>query len=205
MRLSVAAKKLVFNQKGYITQTFKELKEQFLYAAQEALEYAAPTVPIDTGMARGSFLNLVHLLNANGLSTTVDIPTEPQHTNKDGSPLRYWHTSGFRLPKKVKGKADKRGSLPKTPKIGANLSTSRGQIIKRSGDKLSFVYETNVKHFNINDPELWRSYSTFRSVFAFRLAQFKPPQLGKFILMSNVSGGRQSLKKFSDVQNRTVK
>lgn len=200
MRLSVATKNLVYNQRGHITQTFKELRQQFLLAAQDLIQSVAPaqptsepwapfSVPIDTGMARGSFLNLLQLLTANGLDPAVYIPTIPQRKKK------YRHTRGYKLPPKLRSKIMYDGTIEKTPKHGAALSTSRGQIVKRMGNKFVFKYETNVKHFNIHDPGLWRTFENGRRVFTARLMRFKPPQLEKYLVTSNVSS----------VENRTVK
>lgn len=65
MRLSVTVTKIQYDVKGIVTATFKALRGQMLIAASKFVHEAAQAVPIDTGMARGSFLNLLQLLDSN--------------------------------------------------------------------------------------------------------------------------------------------
>lgn len=123
-----------------------------LKAAQEFLINAAPNVPVDTGMARGSFLNLQQFLRANGLPAETDIPTRPQRILKSRRALRYTHDDG-RI-------------FPKTPGSAKKLSTKPKQILVWEGNQLVFNYSSDVRHLNINDTKRqWQSFSRGKEAF----------------------------------------
>ncbi|MDE1971188.1 MAG: hypothetical protein KGI50_06480 [Patescibacteria group bacterium] len=178
MRLEVIAQMPSFNAKGYVEQYFKDLKHQYFLAASDFLNIAAPSVPIDTGMARGSFLNLLNLLEANNIPINTDIPRLPQHVNKNGTPLTYVHWDGTRL--------------DKTPVNGAALSTRTNRIIAKQGNKLIFTYETEVWHYNIHDPNSWHSYARGQAAFALRMQNFVPPKPGTFVRILNFFRGQSA-------------
>lgn len=171
MKTSVTVRNLQFDTKGYITATFKNLRTAMLEAADAALITSAGFVPIDTGMARGSYLNLVQLLEANGykISDTL-IPRTPQSFQENGKMFTYTHTDG-QVYKNQKG-----------PQLAKKFSTTRGQIINRLGDKIAFNYEIDVSHFNIYQG--WGSLNLLRQTFFTKMQSFKSPALNKFLIMS---------------------
>ena len=186
MRISIVAAKIQFNAKGYITATYASLRGQMLAAAAEFVKVAAPLVPIDTGMARGSFLNMLQLLDTNSdpdnanlgayaRSIPNGIPTEAQRRLRNGQYIKYYHLDG--------------NVYRKTPATAKKFTTSRGQIIKRDGDKLVFNYEIDVVHFNIMDEHnpygpSWHSIRRGREAFVQKMSEWKPEQLSKYVLMS---------------------
>ncbi len=187
MRITVTAEKPAFNARGFVTQFFKDLRHQYLLAAADFLEHAAEAVPIDTGMARGSFLNLLSLLEANGINISTDIPREPRRVQKGGGwgrsrgekgrPFTYIHSDASRW--------------PKTPQSAKHFSTPKGQAIKRVGDRMVFRYETRVLHYNINDESQWGSFRRGQNAFMDRIAQFRFPAVDKYIVLSTVSYGSE--------------
>ena len=110
------------------------------------VETAAPNVPVYTGMARGSFLNAVQYLRTKGISVGTYIPTTPQRTGNNGRALRYTHTDN--------------STHPKTPMRARMFSTRPNEIVKWKGGKLTFTYQTKVRHFNINDE--YRGWLSFQ-------------------------------------------
>lgn len=211
MRISIVATKLQFNARGYVTETYKTLRTQMLMAAAEFVKEAAPLVPIDTGMARGSFLNMLQLLDKNSNTESGNIgeyardipqgiPTEAQRRNRNNSYIKYHHSDD-----KIYRKA---------PQTAKKFSTSRGQIIKREGDKLVFNYEIDVVHFNVMDEfnpygPSWHAIRRGRTAFINKMAEWKPVALDKYMLMSkhtNTSGPNMDSDEPVALRNqRTVK
>lgn len=179
MRLEITAQLPQFNAKGYINQYFRDLKQQYFLAASDFLNAAGQAVPIDTGMARGSFINLLNLLEANNIPISVDIPREPIHVHKDGTPFTYTHYDGSKF--------------DKTPASGAALSTNTKRIITQVGDKLMFTYETEVWHYKVNENDLaWFSYIKGRDAFEKRMNRFVPPNPSTFMRLVNWISGKST-------------
>lgn len=176
--------------KGEMTKTLKnQIRQNILIAAKDFIEVAAPLTPVDTGMARGSFLNLQALLGATGHSPDTDIPITPQRKlerrRADGtSTLIYKHY-------------DEKKSFvrdyPKTPESARSLSTPREKILTEVEGQWKFTYETRVTHFNIND-RYWQAFELGRGVMLERLKllQKKLPKIKSFILRSTLSAGREN-------------
>ena len=88
MRISITAVDFKIDKRRLSNRIFESMRVAMLDATAEFLRVAAPAVPIDTGMARGSFLNMMHLLELNGRNVQVEggIPTTPQRLLKNGKP-----------------------------------------------------------------------------------------------------------------------
>lgn len=171
--------------KGEMTKTLRnQIRQNILVASKDFIEIAAPLTPVDTGMARGSFLNLQALLGATGHKPDVDIPTTPQRKRVNGRVLKYYHYDENR---------SFVGVYPKTPKSAKSLSTPREKILTEVEGQWKFTYETRVTHFNINDRR-WKAFELGRHAMLNRLGllQKKLPKIKSFILRSTLSAGRQN-------------
>ena len=183
MRMHVTVTKLKLNQ-GRLLKAYKDvIKEHIIESAAIFGQLAAPNVPIDTGMARGTFLNLLHLIEQYGYSIE-DIPVAPRRTNKNGTPIKYYHVGG--------SKHDK------TPETAKKYSTQTNNILKVIGNKYTFNYQTTVVHYNILDTfgtstqSTWDSYQIGRAGFLLnmKLLRNKMPNLQKYLTKTTVSLGK---------------
>jgi hypothetical protein len=163
------------------------VKAIFSEAAVKFLETVAPAIPVDTGMARGSFLNMLALLENKGYTPDVDIPSQPQRTKKDGRPYSYKHTDGRRM--------------PKTPRQGALLSTKKSQIIRFVDNRIQVEFNSQVKHLNLNERLAtrvpgtpWMAFSRGRDKFLkeIRSAKGAIPELTSYLVMTTLTVGEGS-------------
>lgn len=171
-----------------LTKSTKELiRKTFAEAAVHFIEQTAPAIPVDTGMARGSFLNMLAYLKNRGLSPNVNIPTRPMRTRKDGSPLRYRHTDGT--------------GMPKTPKQGALLTTKSSQIFRFVDSKVQFEFNSEVKHLNLNEriatrvPNTpWHAFSRGRVAFLREIKNMatQMPRIQEYLVMTVLTPGKNS-------------
>lgn len=207
MRISATVAKLQFDVKGAEDDFLGALYHVMLQAAEQFLKVAAPAVPVDTGMARGSFLNLLQLLQANGYGHGVLIPTEPQRTKKDGEPLRYYPVRVGRVHgHKVALYSSK--TLPKTPATAMQLSTAINSILTLKGKEWVFQYETRVAHFNINEyGRNWKAFALGREAMdSFLLSGGVAkmlPNLSSYLKISSLGSGRSN--PYRDFNVRTQK
>lgn len=140
------------DERGLINNIRKSVEDATYDAANQFLEAAAPNVPIRTGMARGSFLNLRQILKSKSIDSFVDIPTRPQMVTKSGRAYTYIHSDG--------------GKFPKTPFTARKFSTKTKKIISWENDRVLFNYQIDVVHFNVNDVKLgWMSIQRGKEAF----------------------------------------
>jgi len=196
MRISATIKTLEFDVKGAEKDFLAAAYHIMLRAADQFLQSAAPAVPIHTGMARGSFLNMMHLLRANGYGHGVFIPESPQAVASDGQPLRYFHvTVGRGSPRRAVRSSS---SMPKTPETARSLSTEMDKILTLKGQQWQLAYETRVAHFNQNEYQRnWRAFAIGKQAMdAYLLspANIKGalPNLMSYVKVSTLSSGRSN-------------
>lgn len=143
-------------------------------------------VPIQTGMARGTFLNIGRLLK-------VAIPlsgarftriNKKSGTVRKGSPIIYYYGPD--------------GKILKTPQAGAALATQTQDIFSDNGAIFNFHYGNDVIHYNINDffPRVrgapWGSYEAGAEAFIADMQKNLPkyfPQLLTALATVTITGG----------------
>lgn len=152
----------------------KALRAHVIKAARAFVRVAASRIPVDTGMARGSFLNIGRFLNE-------FVTINPKSFNK-----KYYGPRG--------GTA-----IPKTPESGAALTTSPDQMIQISGNRVTFQIESRVFHLTLEDeigvrsPRApWESFRRGREAFMEVMRQFRAPNLKSFVTKTTISYGRGS-------------
>lgn len=146
-------------------------------AAVEFIKASVPKVPVDTGMARGSFLNMARALNRFGFGVTVDINPARIHSRK--KPLYYYTKSGERL--------------PKTPQQGAKLTEYALGI---EGNKVIFSFKSNVIHYalmdfyNVKGNGPWGSMEAGMIAFRAKMKELKGGKIGlaKFLTKYKITG-----------------
>lgn len=173
MRLYGTVQTLQFDSSGYTKAMKKALEVQFRHAARAFLRAAIPRVPVQTGMARGSFLNIGRLLN-------VAVPIQPTLFNQ------------FYYP----------GRLPKTPATGAALSTPAENVITWKSNQIRFEFQTKVWHYTLEDyfgvrsPSApWQSFMLGRIAFMEEMRALKDrlPKIKSYMTRTTISFGRGSL------------
>ena len=161
------------------TERMQEAIRKRMRVSARAFIRAAVTtglVPIDTGMARGSFLNIGALLK-------VAIPAYGGRTGA------WYYTGGEKL--------------PKTPETGAELSTQAPQVFSDNGKVFKFYYGTDVIHYNINDffPHTpgapWGSYEAGGNAFISEMLNGKLkkyiPSIKSAILVGRITSASSTL------------
>ena len=151
---------------------------QLRSAARAFVKAAIVKVPVDTGMARGSFLNIGRFLK-------IAIPIPKRRTrHKDGSPILYYHRPGSK-------------GIPKTPEAGANLSVY--SFKKLGPGKMNFEFQSKVLHYVLEDrigihSQRWGSFEAGRNAFIKELRNLKKrlPRVEAFLLKTTISFGRGS-------------
>lgn len=175
MRIKLKVKQHKFKTLMMIDALRAQMADSFIGGFNKFVEHAAPAVPIDTGMARGSFLNALAFLKSNFRLNNIYVPTTPQRIQKNGQPLKYIHETG-----KVFYKS------PLTAKI---LSTKQNSIFTFHNNKPRINYYTSVKHYNINDPS-WKSFEIGREQMLNHIRNYKYDlPLTKFVVVDTVEYG----------------
>ena len=170
MRIRGTIDVLKFDSKGYNAALRKAIEVQFRQAARAFIRAAVPLIPVETGMARGSFLNIGRYLR-------VAIPINPTKFRQ-----RYYP-----------------GGLPKTPQAGANLSTPVSEIFNWDGDKLVFTFQSDVLHLSLEDQigvrsptAPWKAFDAGRDAFMSTLSGMKLPNVKSYITKTTITFGRGS-------------
>lgn len=126
MRINMQYRVPIF-RRIFFRQTLRAAIEEHLRnAVREWLK--GYNVPVDTGMAKGSALNLAFELG-------VALQISPRSTNKT-----YY---------------DGATRMPKTPASGASLSP---YAFNWTGSVFAFHWETDIVHLNIKDPAEWHQW-----------------------------------------------
>lgn len=174
---------LKFDEAKFTQALHNNLEKQFRKAAMAFLRAAAPRVPVDTGMARGSFLNLAKLLR-----TTL---TFSRTSNSPKRKRLYYHRPGARGERM-------------NPQLAQKYSTppDKTKILKWNGTHISFQYATRVFHFNLHDGfgdfsgvhptsrGTWKSFENGRKAFIKVIVKMKVPKVKDFIVRTTVSIGQ---------------
>ena len=89
MELKITLPEIKFNRTGYSKNVRQIIEARFREAVRAFVRVAAPKVPVETGMARGSMLELARAVNKR-----ANLKINPTRTNQT-----YYHSDGTRHPK----------------------------------------------------------------------------------------------------------
>lgn len=145
-------------------------------AARAFIRAAVLKVPVDSGMARGSYLNIGRFLR-------VQIPISPKSPRSANS-RKYLGTN-----------------VTKSPTVGAALSVTPEQAFQQQGGITVFNFNTRVFHYNLNEFFPLRSNRgvPWRSLDAGQLAFFeflnanllkRIPQFNQFLTTTTININR---------------
>lgn len=154
-------------------------------AARAFVRAAMPRVPVQTGMARGSFLNI-------GRALKVAIPIKPnpyrKRVRKNGS--TYMQKIKWYYP------PDKSGRMSKTPESGAKLSSDVPFFAWQNSGKYVFNFQSAVNHFNLNDhyhiaSGPWHALEAGKDAYIAEMAKIRNtlPKISAFMLETNITHG----------------
>jgi hypothetical protein len=171
-KINAKISKLIFQKDKYTKSVDKAIDAAFRRAVRAFLKEAIIHVPVDTGMAAGSFLNIGKHFRAGLLPIT---------------PLRRGLT--YYPPKGSIGRG-----LPKTPKSGAYLTTKPEEVLTRTTPadipSTTFIINTRVWHYNFHDSN-WGSFASGFDAFDASLTGFTQrkdfPKVKDFIVVEEIS------------------
>ncbi len=158
------------------TEKLKEvIRQRMRVAARAFVRAALLRVPVQSGMARGSFLNIGRLLR-------VAIPISPTHTGE------FSYEYG--------------GKQLKTAELGASLATPAEQMFTENGQSFSFKFEPGVIHYAINEfygriPNApWLSLEQGRAAFLEEMGNLPKfvPKIKDYLIKQTLQGGPGGVK-----------
>jgi hypothetical protein len=165
---------LDFDGEGY-GQAIKDYYHfKFITAIRDFLRAAVPRVPVQTGMARGSFLNL-------GRAVGVVVPIVPTRFKQ-----KYYH---------------RRGATPHAKNARTASRYVKYKVPRKSKrDKMSFEFNTRVLHFNLEEfigvrsPSApWASLEAGMTAFTARILEADDfPNMAEFTSKVRLSIGQGS-------------
>lgn len=165
---------LNFDAAGYTRAVTAAIEAEFRQAARAFIRAAIPRIPVQTGMAKGSFLNVGRFLR-------VAVPIAPTRFNQ-----RYYPPGGG-------------NSIPKTPESGAALSTQPNEMITRVGNRFVFEFSSRVFHLTLEDligvhSGPWGAFAAGRAAFMQRMRQLRTrlPRIGEYVTRTSITYGRSS-------------
>jgi len=197
MRVNASLDLLKFDSKGYTKELHASIARQMRVAALAFVRAALTRIPVDTGMAAGSFLLLGRYLRRIRIGDAhVESFVSAQRKTPRGKG-RYYYPPGSStrpIPKDEHSPGD--NGLVAKP---ASLS------FQQKENKHSFIFETRVFHFTLLDLGLagdtpWDAFRVGQEAFVASmrgLALIIPPVHG-FITRSNVTIGRSGIKRGKD-------
>lgn len=172
MRIYGTVDILELDAAAYSAAVRAAIELEFRQAARAFIRAALPLVPTDSGMARGSFLNV-------GQALRVAVPIQPTRTG-----LRYYPPGGG-------------PSIPKTPESGAALSTPPDQIISNVNGRVTFQFNTRVFHYTLEDvigvrSGPWNSFAAGQRAFVERMRNLRRrlPHVGAYTTRTSITFGR---------------
>lgn len=186
------------NGEAYIKAHEKFINAAIKKAGRAFIQASWQAIPVKSGMSRGSLMAAVQG-HGDALSFfNTSVPISPVEFDKKYYVQPEQRNLGGIIPIPHEGEREYKsvGWLPKTPKMGAALSK---YVIKKSVEKnlkISFVFDSGVRHYNYNEfTQNWRSMELGHFAFHESLVQsFKTgiPDLKDYMEYVRVSGGQMT-------------
>lgn len=169
-----------------------QMKTEFRNCVRAFVLTAAPAVPVQSGMARGSYLNLARAVGVNLVITPRPI------MGKNGKPKKghgYYIHKGRRY--------------KKTPEMGTRFTR---QNVSSARMKNTMSFSTDISYYTLqeftaaNSPTSpWESFEKGRDAFFDCMQRIKIPDLKKYIVKTRISTTRGSLSQINPIRNqRTI-
>lgn len=171
LKVSGSVDVLDFDAAAYTKAVNEKIAAEFRQAARAFIRAALPRVPVDSGMARGSFLNVGRFLR-------VAVPITPRRTG-----LKYYPGGGKK-------------PILKTAEAGAKLATRGEDVVKVLRGRVTFTFQTKVFHYLLEDQfgvrsGPWGSFEAGRAAFieSVRTLKDRLPSIKGFITKTTITFG----------------
>jgi len=152
MKVNISVMGFEFKRAEY-SETFKKaIALEMRNAARKFVEAALPRVPVRTGFARGTLLNLTDAIGMASASSPSAFKRRIRKRAKQDSP--------------VNGLIEYYEGVLKTPENARGFSTPTNRVFTNNGKAWSFNYDNTVLYYEINDAKLnWRSFQFGEAAF----------------------------------------
>jgi hypothetical protein len=176
-----------FDFESYSKTRQEQIQIQSRQAARKFVRAAISKIPIQTGMARGSYLNIGRLL---GVAIPLSGKTRYRYRTRNGKQYRekniwYYPPGGG-------------AKIPKTPESGASLTAFSIEVTQGG---FEFIIHPKVFHLTLQDEfhvrsptSPWHSMKAGREAWLEEMKKFKKrwPKIGDYIIKTVISFGRGS-------------
>lgn len=178
-----------FDSKEYTKALKKQVELQTKQAARALVRAAVSQIPVDTGMAAGSFLNLSRYLRNIGLTITAKSRTG-KYYGKPGGP-------GHPIPKNKNTPGD------------YGLVIPNEKVFTWVGNRHVFTFQSKVVHLTLNDligtkgTGPWNAFQAGQAAFLQEMRNLKKrlPSVKSYLTKTTVSlGAGHGLKRTSPVR-----
>lgn len=187
-----------FESKTYTQALKKQVENKMKQAARAFVRAAVSHIPVETGMAAGSFLNIGRALKNIGLGDqTVLTYIRSQQTGAGEYKSKYGGSSN----QWYYGKPGSAGHpIPKNELTASsyNLTTPVDEIIKTEGNKTSFTFQSRVFYLTLNDlfgskgTGPWGAFEAGQQAFLAEMKNLEIPKVVDYITETVISTGTRS-------------
>lgn len=175
LKIDVKLENISIDPEAYMKEVMAKVFKQVRLAAAEFVKASVPRVPVDTGMARGSFLNLIRALKNAGIP--VEMPPALKRVGKRKKPVWYYQ-DGMRYRKQ--------------PLTGQKFSET---TLKMTASKIIFNFKSKLLYYaimdfyNVNGNGPWESLEAGRQAFLAKMDELKTmvPDVKKFLTKTEFS------------------
>lgn len=165
-------------KRAEFSEAFKTaIKLEMRNAAREFVKAALPRVPVRTGFARGTLLNLQDAIEMTAASNPASFKKKLAKRPSKNSPLN--------------GKLEYYEGVLKTPDNARGFSTPTNRVFTNNGKAWSFNYDNTVLYYELNDAKYqWLSYKFGEAAFIDyleRVGMQRIPAITDYIIRKKLS------------------
>ncbi len=177
MKVTFTATGFQFKRAEFSDAFKKAIQLEMRNGAREFLKAALPRVPVRTGFARGTLLNLADAIGISAASNPTNFKKKLAKRPRQSKP--------------VNGIIEYYEGVLKTPEAARGFSTPIGRVFTNNGKAFSFNYDNTVLYYEINDEKLlWRSFEIGSEAFINYLERVglqRLPAITEYILRKKLS------------------
>ncbi len=177
MKVNITVTGFEFKRAEFSESFKKAIKLQMRNGAREFLKAALPRVPVRTGFARGTLLNLADAIgiaaSSNPIAFKKKLAKRPLQDSPVNSIKEYYL------------------GVLKTPEAARGFSTPIGRVFTNNGKAYSFNYDNTVLYYEINDEVYqWKSFELGSAAFIDYLEHVglqRIPAISEYIIRKKLS------------------
>ncbi len=195
-----------FDTVAYTKAVLRQIELQMKQAARAFVRAAVSRIPVDTGMAAGSFLNLGTYLRKIGLGDNGNLSVRTYiDVNRKHGTGKYYHSPG-----------SAGNPIPKNEDTPGNydLVTKNVDVLRPTSNGASFQFQSSVYHLTLNDligskgTGPWHSFEYGQAAFLLEMRGLKSrlPRVGDYITKTAVTlGANNGLSSGKEIRVRRQK